>query len=211
MLPEIPLETLIISFGYFGIFMLMIVNGLASFPSSQVLYVATGYFVFTGDLLLPAVIVAGAVGNTVGNIALYELTRRKGVAYAIKRNLIPERELHKLRIVFDQRGIWFIFIGKLIPGLKVFVPIAAAAALVHRGTFAVVMLITSALWTLPFIGLGYFFGHSAEVYGWYSIAPIGIGLVVVMILYRLMNSPAVLKELSAREAQGEATVHDREA
>ncbi|MCI0533046.1 hypothetical protein L0Y49_02380, partial [bacterium] len=75
---ESNIENIIIASGYIGIFALMIANGLLSFPSSQALYIIAGYFVFTEDLSLALVSLFGALGNTVGNIALYEIVRAKG-------------------------------------------------------------------------------------------------------------------------------------
>ena len=76
---RMDIEAIIVGASYAGIFGLMIANGFFSFPSSQILYIIVGYFVGTGKLaLLPAVLL-GALGNTIGNVFLYEAVRGHGV------------------------------------------------------------------------------------------------------------------------------------
>ena len=80
---EISVENVIVTLGYIGIFGLMISNGVITLPSSQILYIITGYFIFTGELNFALASLMGALGNTIGNIILYELARKKGLEYHI--------------------------------------------------------------------------------------------------------------------------------
>ena len=202
-MPDISIEYIITSLSYLGIFLLMITNGVVSFPSSQVLYIIAGYFIFTGNLSLPLVIGAGALGNTIGNIVLYELVRTRGVGYveaiAVKLYQIPkekfERNLAKVQVAFQKKGAWFVFVGKLIPALKVFVPIPAGLAKMNRTLYAVTILIASIVWTLPFIAIGYYFGKSTDVFGKYAVVLILVALVVVSVFYKYLNSEEVVREV----------------
>ncbi len=202
-MPGVPIEQIIISLSYFGIFLLMIANGIVSFPSSQVLYIIAGYFIFKGNLTISLVVFAGAIGNTIGNVILYEVVRRKGVGFieaiAIKLYQIPkekfERNLAKVQIAFAKKGAWFVFIGKLIPALKVFVPIPAGLAKMNRVLYSIIILISSALWTLPFIAIGYYFGKSSDMFGKYAATLIIIALIVVYVLYKYLNSEEILSEV----------------
>jgi len=196
---ELSIEQIIISLSYFGIFLLMISNGAISFPSSQILYIITGYFIFTENLLLVPVIVAGALGNTIGNIILYELVRSRGLHYITKFRLFPEEVVQKVQTAFQKRGAWFVFVGKLIPALKVFVPIPAGLAKMNRALYTSIIFISSIVWTFPFIAIGYYFGKSSDVFGKYAIILIIIALVVVSILYRYMNSEEVASEIEGVE------------
>ena len=181
----------------------MISNGVVSFPSSQILYIITGYFIFTGDLGLLPVVIVGAIGNTIGNIVLYELVRAKGVRYvetiAVKLYQIPkekfERNLSKVQVAFQKKGAWFVFVGKLVPALKVFVPIPAGLAKMNRALYSTTILIASTIWTLPFIAIGYYFGKSSDVFGKYAIALILVALVVLAIFYKYINSEKVVSEI----------------
>lgn len=189
------IETIILSLSYFGIFLLMTTNGALSFPSSQALYIICGYFVFTGDLNVLWVMLIGALGNTLGNVILYELTRRKGIEYIMKFQLFPMTEVKKIQAVFKHKGPWFLFVGKLLPAIKVFVPIAAGIGKTPRVLYAILMYIASFIWTIPFLAIGFYFGKSSDLFGKYAIVLMVIAFVVLAGFYKYMNSEKILKEI----------------
>ena len=192
-MPDTAIESIISSASYFGIFVLMITNGAVSFPSSQVLYIIAGYFIAQGNLLLIPVALVGATGNTVGNIILYELVRKHGRAFVARMKLFPMRELAKVETAFQKKGAWFIFIGKLLPAIKVFVPVPAGLGNMHRGLFATLMFVASFIWSLAFISIGYFFGKSSDLFGRYAIILAIVAAVVLLLFYRYVNSDEVVR------------------
>lgn len=192
-------EAVIIGSSYLGIFLLMIANGAVSFPSSQILYIVVGYFVSAGALAFVPASIMGAVGNTIGNIILYELVRRHGVRYITRFELFKERDIRKVEILFKKRGLWFLFIGKLLPAIKVFIPIPAAMGKTHRGIFASMMFTASWLWSCVFIGIGYYFGKNTEVWKSYGAVLAIVALIIVYLFYRMLNSKEVLRELAKDE------------
>ena len=189
------IESIIVASSYLGIFGLMIANGFVSFPSSQILYIIVGYFVSTGTLALIPASIAGAIGNTIGNILLYEAIRDEGIPYLRKLHMFRDDDIRKVEILFRKRGLWFLFIGKLLPAIKVFVPIPAAMGKVHRGVFALLMLTSSWIWSLIFIAIGYTFGKSAHVWKSYGIILLVVAGVLVFLFYRMLNSKVILAEL----------------
>lgn len=195
----IDIESIIVGFSYLGIFGLMIANGFLSFPSSQILYIIVGYFVGVGTLGLVPASILGALGNTIGNILMYEAVRAHGMDYVKRFKLFREKDILKVEHVFKKKGLWFLFVGKLLPAIKVFIPIPAGLAKVHRGTFAAIMLSASWIWSLIFISIGYFFGKSATVWKSYGIILMLIAGVVVFLFYRYMNSATILKELEGEQ------------
>lgn len=198
---ELSIEQLIIALGYIGIFGMMIANGAFTLPSSQILYIIAGFFVSTGRLELMLVVAAGALGNTLGNIILYELTRRRGLHYITRFKIFPEREVQKVQIVFTRRGSWFVFIGKLLPAIKVFIPIVAGIGKMNRLLFGILMLIASIIWALIFIAIGFVFGENTELFGFYPIVLFIVAGFVLWIFYRYMNSPDIIKELEKQKEQ----------
>ena len=196
MMPMFDIETIITTWSYVGIFILMTTNGFLSFPSSQILYIIVGYFIGTGTLsLLPASLI-GALGNTLGNVILYEAVRKHGVKYLTKFQIFRPQDIKKVEIVFRKKGLWFLFVGKLLPAIKVFVPIPAGMARVHRGIFASLMFISSWIWSFIFIAIGYFFGKSAEVWKSYGVLLMIIAGIIVFFFYRTLNSKETLKEVT---------------
>lgn len=195
MIPDTTIETVIAISGYFGIFVLMIANGAVSFPSSQALYIIAGYFIARGDLVLAPVALVGSVGNTVGNIILYELARAHGRTFIARMKIFPLRELAKVETAFRKKGAWFIFIGKLLPAIKVFVPIPAGLGKMSRPLFAILMFVASFIWSLAFIAIGYFFGKSSDLFGRYAIILAIVATVVILLFYRYINSIEVTREV----------------
>ncbi len=192
---DITIESIIASASYFGIFILMTTNGSVSFPSSQLLYIIAGYFIAQGNLLFIPVALVGATGNTIGCIILYELVRKHGRTFVEKMKLFPMRELVKVETAFRKKGAWFIFIGKLLPAIKVFIPIIASLGKMHRGLFAVLMFVASFIWSLGFISIGYFFGKSSNMFGAYAFILVVIAAMVLYLFYRYINSDEVIKEI----------------
>ncbi len=188
-------ESIIMGFSYVGIFGLMIMNGFFSFPSSQILYIIVGYFVGTETLGLFPASLFGAFGNTIGNVLLYEAVRRHGVHYLAKFQIFREKDIKKVEIVFRKKGLWFLFVGKLLPAIKVFIPIPAGMGRVHRGKFTAIMFTASWIWSLVFIAIGYFFGKSAQVWKSYSIILMVIAGIIMVLFYRTLNADDVLKEV----------------
>ena len=172
-------EYILVGLGYGGVFLMMVANGVVSFPSSQVLYIIAGYFVSTGFFDFFIIALVGAVANTIGNIVLYELARKKGEKYITRFFMFPEREVRRVSRAFEKRGAWFLFVGKLLPAIKVFVPIPAGLGKMHRGVFGIITLTTSYLWACGFLAIGYFFGKSADVFGRYAVI---LGVVTVFVL-----------------------------
>ena len=188
-------EAIIMGFSYMGIFGLMIANGFLSFPSSQILYILVGYFVGTGYLALIPSSLAGALGNTIGNVLLYEVVRSKGLNYIKKFGVFRETDIKKVELVFKKKGLWFLFIGKLLPAIKVFIPIPAGLGRVDRRAFAGIMFAASLVWSFVFIAIGYFFGRGAGMWKSYGVILMAVAAVIMFLFYRYMNSATIIAEL----------------
>lgn len=196
---ELSVEQIVVTLGYFGIFTMMITNGIASFPSSQILYIVSGYFIFTGNLSFFFVALVGALGNTIGNVILYKIVEKKGLHYITKFRLFPEREIKKVQIVFRKKGAWFLFVGKLVPALKVLMPVVAAIGKMKISLYIPIIFVSSYIWASFFIGIGYFFGEQTDFFGKYIIILIIVALVVLGMFYKYMNHKVIIKELEILE------------
>lgn len=195
MLLDTTIESLVTLLGYAGIFLMMITNGALSIPSSQILYIISGYFVAQGNFIFAVVVLVGALGNTIGNIILYELVRKHGRTFIERIKFFPTRELAKIEAAFKKKGAWFMFVGKLLPAIKVYVPIPAGLGKMHRGIFATLMFIASAIWAAGFLSIGYFFGKSADVFGRYALILVFVAFVVLFLFYRYINSEEVTRAI----------------
>jgi membrane protein DedA with SNARE-associated domain len=197
-------EELILTFSYFAIILLMTSNGFVTFPSSQLLYIVAGYFVSTGNLSFALVILFGALGHSMGNFILYEVSRRKGVKYALKffKYMFPvddgSKLIKQIDIAFRKKGIFFLFVGKLVNPIKIFIPIPAGISKMNRVLFLLIVFITSAIWATIFTSIGFYFGKSFENFTIYGVVMLAIFLSVTYYFYKYINSDEILKELNKK-------------
>lgn len=181
------IHDLITHFSYIAIFLLMIANGAVNFPSSQFLYIICGYFVSTGSLLFLPTVVIGALGNTLGNIITFLLIKKYEKPLARKILMLDEKAFTKIHSAlhgtFTRRGMWWIFLGKLIPSVKAFIPIIAGLANTGTKLTSFIFLIASMLWATALTYIGYYFGEHVTLTS-ISTVSLGIAIVVIMIVYK---------------------------
>ncbi len=176
------LDFIISNFSYIGIFFLMIANGIINFPSSQILYVIVGYFVGTGALSFTGSVIAGGLGNAIGNVIMFILIKKYERPLARKLLMMPKEAFDKvhsaLHTTFNERGMWWIFLGKLIPSVKAFIPVVAGLAQLRTPLTSFIFLVASFIWAAGVISIGYFFGKTASL----SYLPI-VSLVIAVIVF----------------------------
>jgi membrane protein DedA with SNARE-associated domain len=96
---------------------------------------------------------------------------------------IPLGYLDRTEVFFRRWGTAAVFIGRVIPGVRVLITIPAGLARMRYPVFAAVTFAGAYLWCTILLGVGYLFGHewplmSASLY---EFAPylLGAGLLVV--------------------------------
>jgi len=199
------IEQIILTFSYFGILFLMTSNGFFSFPSSQILYIVAGYFAFNGDLNLTMIILIGALGHSLGNFIMYEVSRKKGLKYSVKFVKLffqfsdPEKEIKKFQFAFEKRSKFLLFVGKLVNPIKIFISIPAGIIKMNRIIFLIIVYITSAIWATIFTLIGFYGGKSYENFGYVGAVVLIVAIVVMTYFYKLMNSDEILSKFDSEE------------
>ena len=191
----LDLHFLISSFSYVAIFILMVTNGAVNFPSSQFLYIICGYFIATSSLLFVPTIIVGAVGNALGNIITFLLIKKYDKPLARKLLMLDEVTFTKvhtaLHATFSKRGMWYIFIGKLIPSIKAFIPIVAGLANTKTTLTAFVFLVASCIWATILTSIGYYFGEHVTLTS-ISTVSLVIGIIVIFFVYKKYSSQTLV-------------------
>ncbi|MCX6757074.1 MAG: VTT domain-containing protein [Candidatus Nomurabacteria bacterium] len=187
---------LIISSGsYLAIFVLMLTNGIANLPSSQFLYLIAGYFVATGNLLFIPTIIFGALGNTIGNIITFLLIRKYEKPLARKLLMLNEETFNKihsaLHSTFTRRGMWWIFLGKLTPSVKSFIPIVAGLAGTPIKLTSFIFLSASIIWATAITSLGFYFGERVTLQSFTAIS-LTVGGIIIFVVYKNLKKKGVL-------------------
>ncbi len=181
----LDLHALISTGSYIAIFILMLTNGSVNFPSSQFLYVICGYFVATGSLLFIPTVIAGALGNTLGNIITFLLIKKYDKPLARKLLMMDESTFTKvhsaLHVTFSRRGMWWIFLGKLIPSVKAFIPIVAGLANTKTAITSFIFLIASTIWAIAITSIGYYFGENISFSSITGVSLLVAGIVIFFV------------------------------
>jgi membrane protein DedA with SNARE-associated domain len=189
----LDLHSLISTGSYVAIFILMLTNGAVNFPSSQFLYVICGYFISTGSLLFIPTVIAGTLGNTLGNIITFLLVKKYDKPFARKLLMVDEATFTKihgaLHATFSKRGLLYIFVGKLIPSVKAFIPIVAGLANTKTNITSFIFFTASAIWAIMITSIGYFFGEHASFKSITSVSLL-IGAIVIFFVYKTYTKQA---------------------
>lgn len=137
--------------------------------------------------------VAGISGDLVGSLIGYS------IGYFLEENLllglirkfgkfilVTEHDYHKIIGLIKKYGLPFVFVGKMFPGVKSFVAVAAGITEVNLIMF-IIGNVLSALFYVSFVSyIGYYLGSQWKVLGGYFQKfelVIAVGLVLTVILY----------------------------
>jgi membrane protein DedA with SNARE-associated domain len=129
-------------------------------PSEIILPVA-GYFVGEGTMNFILAVIAATIGSVVGALILYGIARWGGRAVVLRLGKfarINEEDLDKADHWFDKRGPWFVFFGRLVPGVRSIISIPAGLSEMPIMQFTVLTAAGSALWNSLLIGVGWGLG-----------------------------------------------------
>ena len=156
------LENFLIAFGYFAFSLIIYSNGIVSITinSSSLLLLLTGYLIATQNLFnIYYIIILAIVFRSLGNFTIYEIIRKYGLSKKMKDFLfLKENVLKKLKKVFEKKGVWFIFVGKIIPSTHSIIVILCGISKTNRLQFNSIMILTNTIWILTFLLIGYYLG-----------------------------------------------------
>lgn len=199
------------SLGYFGLFLLMILeNVFPPIPSEAILPTA-GMAAAQGKMNLALVVLVGALGSVVGTLPLYYLGR----ALALERILaltrqygkwlaLSEKDIQKAVAWFQHYGPKAVLFGRMVPGVRSLLSIPAGISAMPLLQFMFYSFIGSGLWSALLAGVGYVLGENAEQLTRY-LDPLGkfiaIGLVVAFVAWVLKRKSAPVTSESEAERQ----------
>lgn len=140
------------------------------------------------------------IGVSLGSTLLYLVFRIGGRPFVYKYGkyiLLPEARVHQLENWFNQRGKTAILIGRFIPGFRVFISGIAGLVNLNYLLFLPQVIVSSSLWILLFLALGYIlgerWGNATEIFQRYGFIMfvVFIGTIVFSVWRQLGKSKRV--------------------
>lgn len=165
---------LIASAGYPGIFILMVLNASAIPIPSEVTLPFAGFLASTGKLNLLYVtttaIFADFAGSTIGYLIGYFLEESLLLNLIKKYGkliLLTEHDYIKATSWIKKYGTPVVFIGKLTPGIKSFISVAAGITEIKFTKFALANFLSSLIYIPLVTYFGYYLGSKWSFIGSY--------------------------------------------
>lgn len=188
--------------GYFGIFILMTLESALIPIPSEVTMPFSGFLVSQGQLSLPFVILAGALGNLIGSLIAY------WVGYILEETvilslidkygkfiLISRHEYEKSLHWFKKYGEAIAFFSRLLPAVRTFISLPAGLSEMNVWKFSIYTFLGSLIWTTFLTYVGIITGNN-----WKSLEPYyrkfeyAIAAVLILgILYYVNHKLKILK------------------
>jgi membrane protein DedA with SNARE-associated domain len=140
----------LVTYGYIGLFLYSLGGGFVGLVAASVLS-------FMGKMDLSLSIGIAFLGNAMGDVLLFWLTRyqKSMMVEGLKKH---RRKLALSHILMKKHGDWVIFIQKFIYGLKTVVPIAVALTKYDFRKFIILNIFAAAIWALAFGLSSFYFG-----------------------------------------------------
>lgn len=178
-------------FGYFGLFLLLLIENLFPPIPSEVILPLAGFLVGRGEFVFVGALLASTAGAVVGALILYALGRWGGRTLVLRYGRflrVTDKDLDRADGWFDRYGNWIVFLARLIPGIRSIVSIPAGTLEMPLLQFTVLSTLGSALWNTLLIGLGVFLGRNWEVVS----ERVGAASDVVLVVTAVATTVALL-------------------
>ena len=177
------MEGWVSDYGYWAIFLLMLLESACIPFPSEVTMLVGGFYVVEGDLSLFWVTVAGVVGNLVGSWIAYAVGRRTGRALLDRYGryiLIRSHDIDKAEIWWERHGEAATFFSRLLPVIRTFISLPAGIAKMPLGKFTLYTFLGVIPWTFGLAYAGVIVGENWEkVFAYFDIPTLVIGTTLV--------------------------------
>ena len=148
--------------GYLGVGFLMFLETIFPPIPSEVIMPVAGMAAAKGEMSFPLVVAAGTAGAMLGNIVWYLAARALGVNRLeplIRRHgrwvTMTWPEVQRAEVWFRRNGVFFVFLGRLLPTVRSLVSVPAGLLKMRFKTFFIASTIGTAGWTTLLATAGY--------------------------------------------------------
>jgi membrane protein DedA with SNARE-associated domain len=165
------------SWGYAGIFSLMLLESSSLPVPSEVILPFAGYLVSSGVLNFWMVVVVSTIAGLAGSLIDYYIGL-KGMAFLMKHVPDSKFPLNRQRLEtatrwFNKYGTEIIFLGRLVPGFRTLISFPAGAAKMSMPKFVGYTLSGCLLWNGLLVYAGFYLSAN-----WRDVAEISRFLII---------------------------------
>ncbi|HUG87910.1 MAG TPA: DedA family protein [Actinomycetota bacterium] len=171
------------AYGYFAIFVLMMLESALIPIPSEVTMVFGGFLVARGELDFIAVGMIGAVANVVGSWLAYYVGRVGGRPLAERWGryiFLRKKELDRADQWFEERGELTVFVTRLLPVIRTFISFPAGVSRMPFWRFTIYTFLGCLPWSFALTWAGVLLGDNWEVFLRHS-RPVVIGVSVITV------------------------------
>ena len=171
------------AWAYVVVLLFAVVDAVLPVVPSETAVITAGVVAVSGDLSLPVVIAAAAVGAFAGDNLAYGIGRRYGTRAKERffRGEKAKRRLDWASTKLEERGGELIAVARFIPGGRTAVTLTAGLTRFPWRRFAVFDAIAALIWACYAALLGYFGGQAFEHQPWKGLlVALGIAFAVTL-------------------------------
>jgi membrane protein DedA with SNARE-associated domain len=181
------LQDLILNLGYWGLFVLIVLESTAVPVPSLLVMPFAGYLASRGELSLPAILALNTLGATVGSGLSYWFGAAGGKPLLLRYGryiLVKPSDLDRAHAYFERHGARTIFVARFLPVVRHLISIPAGIARMRLAPFFALTIAGASLWGGGLMVLGYQLGENWDgvVRTWKKIDVVVAGLVVLTLI-----------------------------
>lgn len=193
------------AFGYFGIFVGMFIESIGIPVPSEIILPYGGYLAYLGHLNFWGVVIVGTFACLAGSLVTYFIAFFGG-NYLFERYGkyvgITERELNLANEWFNKYGEIFVFVGRMIPGVKHFSSIPAGICRMDLKKFSAYTFLGSLPWNTALVFAGFYLGANRHniTSTYYSVVIAVLLVCAVFILVIVLRSRRAKRRALVKES-----------
>jgi membrane protein DedA with SNARE-associated domain len=179
------------SWGYAGVFFLMLLESSSLPIPSEVILPFAGYLASVTDLSIVLIIITATVAGVLGSLIDYYIGK-KGVNVLAKYKILghvilSEEQLSVASHWFYKYGSIMVFLGRLVPGFRTFISFPAGAVRMSVAKFVVFTAAGCLIWNSLLVYIGYYLGSN-----WAEVATVSHDLIILVIIIIIVGALAYL-------------------
>lgn len=156
-------------FGYWGIFLLILIENLFPPIPSEVILTFGGFMTTHTGLTVLGVTVVSTLGSVGGAVVLYGIGLLIDV-HKIERIVdrwghiirLTKEDIHKAEGWFEKYGVWAVFLCRFVPLIRSLISLPAGMAHMNFVTFLLLTTIGTFIWNIALVSIGAAVGGSWE-------------------------------------------------